>query len=49
MAAPPASRIHEAWLQYNLLDNRLSVLAGRYDLNTEFYQLRSAALFLNSS
>ena len=33
----------------HLPDNRFSVLVGRYDLNTEFYQLRSAALFLNSS
>jgi len=49
IAASPALRIYEAWIQYNRPDNRFSVLAGRYDLNTEFYQLRSAALFLNSS
>ena len=42
-------RLEEAWLQQNLLDNRLSWLVGRYDLNTEFYRLQSAATFMNSS
>ena len=37
------------WLQQNVLGNRLSVLAGRYDLNSEFYRLQSASLFVNSS
>jgi porin len=49
IAGPPGFTVYEAWLQYNFLDNRLSVLAGRYDLNTEFYRLQSASLFLNSS
>ncbi len=49
LEAPPAVRLEEAWLQQNLLDNRLSWLVGRYDLNTEFYRLQSAALFMNSS
>src|SRR5256886_972956 len=49
-ASPPgAVRLEEAWLQQNLLDNRLSWLVGRYDLNTEFYRLQSGALFINSS
>src|SRR5205807_6153245 len=49
-ASPPgAVRLEEAWLQQNLLDNRLSWLVGRYDLNTEFYRLQSGALFNNSS
>jgi porin len=39
----------EAWIQQNLFGNRFSVLAGRYDLNSEFYRLQSAGLFLNSS
>jgi porin len=42
-------RLEEAWLQQNLFGNRLSWLAGRYDLNTEFYRLQSSALFVNSS
>ncbi len=49
IAASPALRLYEAWLQYNTAQNRYSFLAGRYDLNTEFYHLRSAGLFLNSS
>src|SRR4029077_1966027 len=49
LEAPAAVRLEEAWLQQNLLDNRLSWLVGRYDLNTEFYRLQSGALFLNSS
>jgi porin len=49
ISAPPALRLYEAWLQYNFADNRYSILAGRYDLNSEFYRLTSGALFLNSS
>ena len=49
LQATAAVRLEEAWLQQNLLDNRLSWLVGRYDLNTEFYRLQSGALFLNSS
>jgi porin len=49
LEAPAAVRLEEAWLQQNLLDNRLSWLVGRYDLNTEFYRLQSGALFINSS
>jgi porin len=47
--ATAALRLEEAWLQQNLLDNRLSLLVGRYDLNSEFYRLQSAAAFINSS
>ena len=49
LEAPATLRLEEAWLQQNLLDNRLSWLVGRYDLNTEFYRLQSAAMFSNSS
>src|SRR3989441_591410 len=49
LEAPTKVRLEEAWLQQNLLDNRLSWLVGRYDLNTEFYRLQSGALFINSS
>ncbi len=49
LAAPTGAELYEAWIQQNLFDNRVSVLAGRYDLNTEFYRLQSAGLFLNSS
>jgi porin len=49
IAGPPGFTVYEAWVQYNFLGNRASVLAGRYDLNTEFYRLQSASLLLNSS
>jgi porin len=49
MSAPPDFRLYEAWLQQNSFENRFSILVGRYDLNTEFYRLTSAGLFLNSS
>jgi porin len=49
LEAPAEVRLEEAWLQQNLFGNRLSWLVGRYDLNTEFYRLQSAALFVNSS
>lgn len=49
MEGPTEWKLEEAWLEQNLLNNRVSILAGLYDLNTEFYALRSAGLFLNSS
>ena len=47
--APVGWRLEEAWIQQNLFGNRFSMLIGRYDLNSEFYRLQSANLFLNSS
>ncbi len=41
--------IEEAWIEKNFLGNQLSVLIGRYDLNSEFDHLHAADLFLNSS
>lgn len=49
LSAPSKISLYEAWFQYTLFENRASVLAGRYDLNSEFYRLQSAGLFLNSS
>jgi porin len=49
ISAPNAVKLYEAWVQKNFLENRLSLLAGLYDLNSEFYRLQSAGLFLNSS
>jgi porin len=49
LQATPALRLEEAWLQQDLLGNRLSWLIGRFDLNAEFYRLQSAGLFHNSS
>lgn len=47
--APAAWRIYEAFVQHRLLNDRLSVLAGLYDVNTEFDVMESALLFVNSS
>ncbi|HYY24808.1 MAG TPA: carbohydrate porin [Candidatus Udaeobacter sp.] len=47
--APAKWKVEEGWIQQNLFANRFSVLFGRYDLNSEFYRLQSAGLFLNSS
>ncbi len=49
MEAPAALKLEEAWLQQNFFANHSSVLAGLYDLNSEFYRLQSAGLFLNNS
>jgi porin len=49
LEAPSRLRVEELWLQQNVFGNRLSVLAGRYDLSSEFYRLQSASLFVNSS
>lgn len=48
-AAKSALRLYEAWGQYSSPSGRWSFLAGRYDLNSEFYRLASSGLFLNSS
>jgi porin len=49
LEAPAGWQLYEAWFQQNLLDSRVSALVGRYDVNSEFYRLQSATLFLNSS
>jgi porin len=49
IAAPHAWKIYEAWVEQNFFANRFSALIGRYDLNSEFYHLHAADLFLNSS
>lgn len=49
LEGPARSTLYEGWIQQNLFGDRLSILVGRYDLNTEFYRLQSAGLFLNSS
>lgn len=46
---PPGTQVEEFWIQHNFAGNTLSMLAGIYDLNSEFYRLRSAGLFVNSS
>ena len=49
LEGPARWMLYEGWIQQNLFENQLSILIGRYDLNSEFYRLQSAGLFLNSS
>jgi len=42
-------KIYEAWLQQELWSGKVSLLAGLYDLNSEFDVMETAGLFLNSS
>jgi len=41
-------RLYQAWYNQDLFDGKTSILAGLYDLNSEFDKLDSAALFFNS-
>jgi len=47
--APDAARLYEAWWQKTFFDDRASLLLGLYDLNSEFYVVESALVFLHSS
>lgn len=47
--AAPEWILEEAWIQQNLFGNRFSALVGLYDVNSEFYHLHAADLFLNAS
>lgn len=46
---PSGTQVEELWLQQNVTGNRASVLVGLYDVNSEFYRLQAAGLFLNSA
>jgi len=43
------AKIYEAYVQQNFWDDRVSFLAGLYDLNREFYVNDAAGLFLGST
>lgn len=47
--APDSVRLFEAWWQHTLMDDRASLLVGLYDVNSEFYAIDSAEIFLNGS
>lgn len=47
--APEEWKLYEAWIQQELLEGRMSLLAGLYDVAGEFDVMESASLFLNSS
>jgi porin len=40
------TKIYQAWIQQTFLDERLSVRAGLYDLNSEFYATESSSIFI---
>jgi len=47
--AKRASEQRPGWVEQRLAGDRIGLLAGRYDLNTEFYFLPSATVLINSS
>lgn len=47
--APPEWKLFEAWLEQSVLDDRVSVLVGLYDVNSEFDVIPAASLFAHSS
>jgi porin len=49
LEGPTGTQIEELWVQHNFKDSGASLLAGIYDLNSEFYRLQAAGLFLNRS
>ena len=49
ISAPNTVQLEELWLQKTFPEIQSSVLVGLYDVNSEFYRLQSAGLFLNSS
>jgi porin len=44
-----STKLYEAWVQQVFYDERLSLLAGLHDLNSEFYVTDSSSLFFNST
>jgi porin len=46
VAAPTTTRLFQAWLQQSFLDGRLAVLAGLYPIDSEFFTLDAAGVFL---
>jgi porin len=43
------AKLFQAWIQKQFLDEKLSVLFGLYDLNSEFYVSHSTGIFLHPS
>lgn len=46
VGTPGTTRLFQAWLQQSLLDDTLAVLAGLYPIDSEFFTLDSAGVFL---
>lgn len=46
VAAPGTTRLFQAWLQQSFFDDKLAVLAGLYPIDSEFFGVDSAGVFL---
>lgn len=44
--APPTTRLFNAWVQKRLWDDRLAVLFGLYPIDSEFFTMESASVFI---
>ncbi len=49
IASPQQWRLYQIWIEKNFADNSLSILAGLFDLNSEFDVRSTTGLFLNPS
>jgi len=49
IAAHDTWKLYEFWLEQHLFNNKLSILFGLYDLNSEFDTRETSALFINPS
>lgn len=49
IAAPNTWKIFEFWIEQNLFEDKLSILFGLYDLNSEFDFRESSSVFINPS
>jgi porin len=46
VGAPTTTRLFQAWLQQSFMDDKLAVLAGLYPIDSEFFTMDSAGVFL---
>ena len=46
VGAPTTTRVFQAWLQQSMFDDRLAILAGLYPIDSEFFTVDSAGVFI---
>ena len=49
ITAPNTWKLYELWLEQHLFDDKLSILFGLYDLNSEFDVKEASSIFINPS
>jgi porin len=49
IAAYNTTKLYQAWVESRMFEERLSILVGLYDLNSEFYVTNTSGLFLHSA